>query len=383
MRSTTDPVTDVVWLASTPGAAAVRLRVDARGHILQRDILEAASPAASATAVRTILLVPGTAAPAQWLELPAGSIAQARAAARIQLRERVAGDMGAVHVAVARMQDAGPAPVVVVASAAMDEWLRQAAALGLHPDAMVPDHLALPPPPATGADADPAGTTATVVALGGDWLVRTPTGAYRIEAELASALLTAPPPAVRDMDRIETLLARGALDAPLDLLQDRYAPGHARARGRRTWRRSALLAAALLCSVPLVSVVALARYAGLASAIEDRTAARIAAALPGAPALSADAVVHEVRTRTGARHGFAHATRALFAGVEALDGANVERLDWDAASGLRAGVAHRDAADLETLATIATGHGLRLTVAGSRAADGRLMSEVELQGAAP
>ena len=55
----------------------------------------------------------------------------------------------------------------------------------------------------------------------------------------------------------------------------------------------------------------------------------------------------------------------------------------DAASGLRAGVAHRDAADLETLATIATGHGLRLTVAGSRAADGRLMSEVELQGAAP
>ena len=112
MRSTTDPVTDVVWLASTPGAAAVRLRVDARGHILQRDILEAASPAASATAVRTILLVPGTVAPAQWLELPAGSIAQARAAARIQLRERVAGDMGAVHVAVARMQDAGPAPVV-------------------------------------------------------------------------------------------------------------------------------------------------------------------------------------------------------------------------------------------------------------------------------
>lgn len=368
-----DPV-HVVLLPARADAPAARLVVASDGSVLSRDVLAADGPQlpADAPRPRVVVVVPGTQAPARWLQLPAWSQAQARAAAlELAGDELAAGD--AAHVAVGAAADPeAPRPVVAVAEATMQAWLAQASALGLRPDAMVPDHLALPAPD------DPE--SAQVATLDGDWIVRTASRAFRVEADLAATVLgdTAVEP-VTGADAVQALLARGALDAPVDLLQGPYAPTDERPTGLRAWRRAAVLAALLVASVPLACGVEAIAHVLAARSLESDAAQRVARALPGAPA-DADpaASVRTALATVRAREDFPRAFAALSGGVQQLEGAAIDRISWQAGAPLRAVVLHDNAGQLETLDGFAAGHGLAVATAGTQRADGRLRSEIDL-----
>lgn len=373
-----DPV-HVVLLPATAEAPAIRLAVAADGRLLSRDLLAAGGPQAPADkpGPRVVVVVPGTDAPARWLQLPAFSQAQARAAALALARDEVAaGD--ATHVAVGPAADSqAPRPVVTVAEAAMEAWIARVAALGLRADAMVPDHLVLPRPD------DPEG--AVVAVLEGDWLVHTAARSFRIEADLAATVLgEATPVPVTGAAEVEALLARGALDAPLNLLQGPYAAADERPGGLRAWRRAAALAAVLLASVPLLWALETVSHVLSARSLEAESAVRVAQALPDTPP-DADAVmtVRATLARVSAREDFPRAFSALSGGVQQLEGAAINRVSWQAGAPLRAAIIHDAAGQLEPLGSYVVGHGLALVTAGTQRADGRLLSEVDLQEAAP
>lgn len=368
-----DPV-QVVLLPAAADAPAVRLAVAADGRLLSRDLLVADGTQAPTDrpGPRVVVVVPGTDAPARWLQLSAFSQAQARAAALALARDELAaGD--ATHVAVgAAVAPQASRPVVVVAEATMDAWIARVAALGLRADAMVPDHLALPGPD------DPEG--AVVAAWDGDWLVRTSSRSFRVEADLAATVLgEAAPTPVTGTAEVEALLARGALDASPDLLQGPYAATDERPGGVRAWRRAAGLAATLLASVPLLWAAEAISHELSARSLEAESATRVAQALPG-NLQDADPVT-SVRTalaRERAREDFPRAFAALSSGVHQMDDVAIERISWQAGAPLRATIVHGTAEQLGPLGGFVAGHGLALVTVGTQRGDGRLLSEVEL-----
>lgn len=374
-----DPI-HVVLLPVAAEAAAVRLTVARDGRLLSREALsptDALRSGPDQCRPRTVVVVPGTDAPARWVQLSAFSDAQARAAARTLVGDELAaGD--ATHVAVGDVAGPqGPRPVVAVAESAMDAWIARVEALGLRANAMVPDHLVLPQPD------DPEGC---VVALrDGDWLVRSSTQSFRVEADLAATVVggNAHRP-VSDADAVEALLALGALAVPINLLQGRYAQADERPSGLRAWRRTAVLAAVLAASIPLLWAVEAIGHVLAARKLEAASASQVAQALPKAGAdMEPLMAVRDGLARIRAREDFPRAFTTLANGVQQLDGAAVERVSWQAGAPLRAVILHGDASQLDSLGAHVAGQGLALVTAGTQRLDGRLHSEVDLVEAAP
>jgi general secretion pathway protein L len=81
-------------------------------------------------AVPLIVAVPGEAVALHWLDLPELAPAQAAAAARLLLGDRLA--EADPHISIAA--GSGPRPVAVVARAAMAGWLAELAGAGLTPN---------------------------------------------------------------------------------------------------------------------------------------------------------------------------------------------------------------------------------------------------------
>lgn len=373
-----DPQVQVVLLADADGAARW-LSVSADGGVTEGAAPDPAAATAQRPAPRrrTIVVVPGTAAPAHWLSLPAHSLPQALAAARHLLQDHLATPIQDLHVAVgAHPRPDAPCPAVAVDHAAMTGWLRRAQALGLAPDAMIPDHMLLPPP--TGDEA------ATVVACGGDWLVRTHAQSFRAEAGLAARVL-GPDIAPQRSGDCGIRLAAAAPQAGFSLLQAQYAPVASAPGGAGSARRLAMLAVLALASIPLLWTAELLRYRISAQRIDVQMRELVAAALPerSGTASSPLAATRDALAQARAHDRFPHAAGALFSAVHALDGAALERIEWTAGGVLAAGIAHADPSDLDALAERLAREGLSVTVAGTRRADGRLASDIELVQAAP
>ncbi|WP_187775821.1 type II secretion system protein GspL [Luteimonas suaedae] len=368
-------ITYIVLLPQDPKAPALRLSVDDDGRVLARERLRtgatAAQPAA-ATQTRTVLVVPGTQAPALWLELPARNPVQALAAARALIAERLAGSGEALHIAIAAAAgDEARRPVVTVERALMTQWLERAAALGITVDALVPDHLALPAPEDDGV---------VVVADGDERIVRGPRLAFRSEAALAALVLEGRAQQVVEAGpQAEALLAAGARQPAIDLLQYDFARTPAQPRGARAWRRAAVLAALLALSPLLLWGAEALRYTLAARALEAEAAAMVDAALPGrAPAQPPLAAARAALRQAQARDGFAHAASALFAAVPRIEGAQLDRLSYGEDGALRATLSHARADELDVLRDALAGAGLALQPAGTRRADGRLHSELDI-----
>ncbi|MEZ0470489.1 type II secretion system protein GspL [Luteimonas salinilitoris] len=368
-------ITYIVLLPQDPDTPALRLSVGEDGRVLARERLRAgdtaAQPAAAAQA-QTVLVVPGTQAPALWLELPARNPVQALAAARALVAERLAGSGETLHIAIAAaVGDDAPRPVVAVERALMTHWLERAAALGITVDALVPDHLALPAPEDDGV---------VVVADGDERIVRGPRLAFRSEAALAALVLEGrPQQVIETVPQAEALLASGARQPAIDLLQYDFARTPAQPRGARAWRRAAVLAAVLALSPLLLWGAEALRYTLAARALEAQAAAKVDAALPGrAPTQPPLAAARAALRQAQARDGFAHAASALFAAVPRIEGARLERLSYGEDGALRATLSHAQADELDVLRDALAGAGLALQPAGTRRADGRLHSELDI-----
>lgn len=364
------PALQLFLLPPDPAGDLVRLRVDATGRVTGRDRLAASTPAAVDPDTRRILVVPGTDCRVLWLDLPARNPVQALAAARLLVADQLAVAADSQHVAI------GPAPtegherlVACVDSARMRDWLDRAAAHGITPDAVVPAPLLLPVP----ADPD----TVTVAHQGGGWLVRGEGLAFAAEPALATAIIGGR--CQQSVDDLDATLATGALALPVDLLQGEFARTPPRREGWPAWRRAAILAALLVASPVLLLGARTIHHARAADALDAQSRALARTVLPAlAPT---DAPLPAVREHlAGLRAGdtFARATAALSGAVTAIDGAELDTLSFRG-DALVATVAHGGPADIDRLRDAVAASGLLLDATGSRNANGRTRTTIELR----
>lgn len=356
----------ILILPADPAAAATCIELDDGGRVLSRATLHpGATPPPMPAASRTVLVVPGDAVRIDRIELQAHSAAQARAAARALLADRLARRTG-LHVALDADASATLRTVASVEPEALRGWLARAQAFGLHPDAAVPEQLLLP---ASGDD------VVHVLDAGDRWLVRGAGLAFSAEPQLAARVLGERPLVPVD-GGLDGLAAR-ALRPDVDLLQDGFIPASARAKpaGRR---RLAWLAAALLAS-PLVLVAAQALRMDLAArALESRAESTVRAALPA----GADATAGTLQARLQAAReptAFAAASGDLFAAVAARQGTHLAGLEYQRGDRLRAVLFHRDADDVEALRGTLAADGWRLVEGGSSDVPGGLHTGLVLE----
>jgi general secretion pathway protein L len=359
--------TRILILPADAAADAICLEVDDAGRVLARTVLTGGEPAvAMPAATRTVLVVPGDAVRIEQLELQAHSAVQAQAAARALLEGRLARP-GALHVALDAPSSSTLRTVAAVDPDTLRGWLARAGALGLRPDAAVPEQLLLPAPD--------DGESVHVLDAGDHWLVRGAGLAFSAEPALAARVLEGRG-TVRLDGSLEGLASR-ALHPEVDLLQGGFAPASARARpaGRH---RIAWLAAALLAS-PLVLVGAQALRLELAAgALESRAVATVRAALPAA----ADAPPEALRTHLQAARepqAFAAASGALLAAVAGRPGTYLVDVEYQRGDRLRAVLFHGGPDDIDALRGALAADGWRLVEGGSSEASGGLHTGLVLE----
>lgn len=191
-----------------------------------------------------VLAVPGTELSLHRLALPAASMAQARAAALLQLQGRLATPTDQVTMAVAG--DGATSWVAVFAHDRITDWLARAAGAGFVPDRIVPDCLLLP---------EPAGDKQVHVTVDdGYWRVRGLDFAFSTEAPLAQLQLDARSHQVVELaaDALQHNLFDAATRPAVDLMTAAgHSSGPASGPGPSV-RRLCLLAALVLVSPLLI-----------------------------------------------------------------------------------------------------------------------------------
>lgn len=354
--------TRLILLAADARPSAQELRLDAAGHVAARRSLpaDAAAPSAAAAAdaatrPRTIVVVPGQDLRVAWLELADGTPLQVLAAARRVLEEQVAAGAETVHVAVGEGAAGAPRPVAVVDRQRMRAWLDACAALGVVPDALVPDCLMM---------AEPAEAGIEVFDRDQAWVVRGPQLAFSAEPALTGAVLGTRPFVLLTEAQAASRLATTAARVPLDLLQFEFAP-RSPALSRRL-RRLAWLAALALC-LPLLALAAQSlrhAWGAYAARAQIETLAR-QHAIAGT---DADAVAAHFRQWSAADR-FAAPSGALFAALAQQPDARLRSLAFDTHGGMDVQLHQADAQAVELLRTRLAAAGLRVQLLDQSAAD--------------
>ncbi len=303
-----------------------------------------------------VLAVPGEAVALHWLDLPDLAPAQAAAAARLALGDRLA--EADPHIAVGpgdgafgKLPDGGRRPVAVVAREQMAGWLAEAARAGWKPSAIIPDPLLLPAP-ASGW---------TVAQDGARVVARSASAAFAAEADLAAAIIGTDATTVAEPALPEVL--------PLDLLTGDYAPVTRWQPDRRQLRRLALLAAAVAGLWLGGDLAALLHARSTASAADAELVALAPGATDGA---SAFAALQAQAQQRGAAGGLAALAGPVVQALSARPGAGLASLTYTPAGGLVAGVAG-GAGEAQALADALAGAGLAAAPGTTRAtADGSI-----------
>lgn len=356
--------TTLLLLPADAAAESIAVRADAQGQV--QSVGHATAP--PEPSARALLVVPGVDVHLRWLRLPGRSMAQSRAAARLQLAEHLAIETQALHVVIAGSAEAdGTRLVAAVDSVVMQQWLARATQLGFAPDAVVPDCLLLEP----GADA-----TAAVMHWDGRWLIRGAQLACSLEPEAARLLLGDRVPAVPPGP---TNALHRRLCALRCARADRSAAAPVREQGRcrakRAPRRLAVLAALVLLSPVLLLLAQTLRYEIGARVLQARTATQLgvhdAAAVPAAL---------QARRQAGtATDRLAMQLSTLFAAVDTLPAAELDQLDYNPAQPLRATLLHTDDASLQQLSARLADAGWHLDPGSSQVEDGRMRTPFTLE----
>ena len=317
---------------------------------------------------RVILIVPGEDVVIHWIELPSLAPAQAIAAARLMAGEVAAAAGERLHVALGEAGGTARA-MALVSPERMAAWLHQAQALGLDPDAVLPEPLLLLPP------------DEGVVrwARDGLHLLRGATVALAAEPAL-SALVTDEAIVAIDDAAVEAGLG-AALAAPaLDLRQGVFAR---RRRWRTDWalvRRLAVLGGFILLAILAVQIALIVKYSLAADRAERAVAGVARSALPrvatidDAPAQLAGRLA-ELR---GAGAGFGASAAAVFGAVR--DTANVELAAFAFDDGvLRVTATAADPADIAALARRIEKAGFTVDSGDVRPGGGRQIAELTVR----
>lgn len=353
----------LLLLPRDPSAPATRLTVSEEGRILARTRQSADDPA------HGVLAVPGDACRVFRLRLPARSAAQARAAARLMLRDKLADDPEGLHLAIGAPAEDWHRLVVAMDPLLLRGWLSRATGSGFEADGVVPAPLLLD---------GPAPGVVRVAEFDGQWLVHGGELCFSAEPGVAALILEG-----RTTERLpdaETALARGALQPPIDLLQDAFASRAEPRRGWPAWRRAAILATVLLLSPLLLAASAALRDHFAARRAEAQAAELARDALPAVPPGAEPVAV--LRNHWDGLQGadrFVAAHGGLSEAISGIDGAELDRLEWRDGT-LRASVALPQAGGLEQLRGALSGAGLELVEEGSTpGGDGRVRHRIALE----
>ncbi len=357
--------TRLILIPTVAGKPAPCMIIDAAGHVLERSLLTLESPV-TGPAARTVAIVPGADVLVRWLDLPAGTGAQQRTAALWMLKDDLAATPDRVRLVLGPAVSGEPRLTAVVGEALLQAWLDWLGGMGLKPDVLIPDSLTVPEP----FEDD----VLTTVGFGPTLALRGRRFAAGIEPSLAEAVAGGRRiEPVEDMRRVEQMLITAALNPPLNLLQG--APRTNESLNR--WRLAAVLAAVAL-TLPLVSTLALAARDDIAAgrAIE-RAEAAARTAFPDMP-VAADPISEAKRRIAVATPpgGAAPAAAALFAAVEAVEGAELDSFSADPEGGVRATVSYRTYQDMDALKASVASAGLSLTDTSTLDDNGRVVSDV-------
>ena len=300
-----------------------------------------------------VLAVPGEAVALHWLDLPDLAPAQAAAAARMALADRL-GEADP-HIAVA--PGSGLRVVAAVAREAMAAWLAEAARAGWKPAALIPDPLLLPAPASGWA----------VAQDGKRVLARSAAAAFAAEADLAAVII----------GNASASPARPQLPDPLpiDLLSGEYAPVTRWQPDRRQVKRLALLAASIL-GLWLGGDVAALVQAGSAVRAAD---GQVQALAPGAEdSASALSILQAQAQKRGAAGGLAGLAGPLVQALGNRPGAGLASLGYTPGSGLVAGVAG-GGGEAQALADALGQAGLAASAGATRATADGSVSDVTVR----
>ena len=254
-----------------PQRLLIRLHADGRSTWLAQGAdgralagAVAGLPPAQAAQQATAVVVFVPASDVLLLETAAVSKSRAQLAKAVPfaLEDQIAQPVEELHFALAPKVDGGRVGVAAVAHARLKAWLATLAEAGLHPDAVVPEVLALP---VGGLLVEPGKAELRLAAWRAasidvdflaDWLEFANDGSLPeidvYDARIAPPLaLPVKPRAYHERQRDPlALLASGMPgEPPLNLLQGDYAPRHRSAPVARLWRTAAMLAGVALLLV--------------------------------------------------------------------------------------------------------------------------------------
>lgn len=365
--------TRIVIAGAAPEAEPRYLIIDELGSVVGRGVLPV-QEAAALTPMRSVLVIPGAEASARWLPMRAGTELQARAAAMALLEDHLAQGDG-LHVAVGPESVEGERLVCAISAVRLQAALDHAALHGVTPQAVLPDHLALAPPP-EGAEAP-----VRVADLGDRWVARGARLAVSGEPELVETVIGEAPVERLSAEAFERALAQGVLEPPLNLLQGPFDPDRQSRLGWRDLRRAGALAAAVLISpIILLAAQALSDH-WRAEAAEARTRELAAAILPAGEALTDPAPQVEARLASlaiAAGGGGAGLLAQLYAALEPMPAAQLENFILMPDGTARAAVSLAAYPDMERLGAQVRGTGLTLREEGSREEAGRVIVDIVL-----
>ena len=358
----------VVLLSHSPDAPSLSL-VFVDGRVLERADLHP-DPAQPPEPLPCTLIVPGAEALARWLPLEVRTEAQAGPAAAILLEEQLATPRDRIQVALGSPEPDAPRLAVVVGRETLDGWIERATALGVFPDIVLPDHLAVP-----------AQTDEDVVAVrfGETYAVRGARLALSCEADLLPLVLADRSwREIDDPSEIEAMLAAAATAPPVNLLQ----PTASVAPPPSTWRqlRAAAVMLGLLALSPLaLSVVHTVRLEAATRDVERRTEARARASLPRTErVVNPDAQLQARIERLRSADEFSGAAAALFTALQQSGGVDLEALSFEPGRPLRATLSYTAPNQLELFRAAAQQAGFTVEVAGGSVLNGRAVNDVIL-----
>ncbi len=361
----------LILIPATGSQPAPFLIVGTDGHVLDRGELTLDGGAAPEP-MRTVAVTPGGDVLIRWLDLPPGSMVQARAAADWMLRDQVAAAPDRLASVLGPPAPAGePRLVAVVSRSLMEAWTDYLAALGVRADVLVPDVLTLGEP-----EADDA---LSAVSFGEGMALRGRRFAATVQPDLVELIAGGRRiEPVQDPAAVERALVAAALAPAINLLDT----GEREATAAVGWRRATILAALVVLS-PLVLT--------MAGAVRDDAAARdarseaLAAIAAAAPDLAREAdPVEALRRRVAAAPppgGVTAAAAALFTAVEAVEGAELDILIADPDDGMKATISHPAHGDMTVIRRSMADAGMAVTETGTLEDGGRVVSDITIGAA--
>lgn len=365
--------TRIVFLPANPGDAPSQVVLGEGGSVLERG--PPPPPGApSGGPVRTVLVAPAIATTVRWLNLPTRNDAQARAAAALALEDELAGGCEGLHLALGPLEADGRRLVVAVDREMMAGWLDLAARHGLAPSAMIPDALLLPEPP--------EGEPLVAAEFAGGVAVRGHRTALGVDRDLAPLVLEGREFRALDPAEIEAALLAAAIRPSVNLLQDAFRPGRGDGLKPRDLRRAAVLALALLASLPVLSSVRAARLDASARAMDRRIEGAVGAVLPkGEPVSDPQGQVEArlVQARLAAGGGPTALAAQLFAAIEGIDQMQMESLVAMPDGAVRATVSCVNYSDIDVLRTALRRGGVSMREEGVSEVEGRVSGDVILE----